>query len=154
MPRDYDRVLAALPDPARLSTMSRVERMQAVVDALWDAFHAQGVSWVGFYTPTDDGESMILGPRRDKPACSPLGLHGACGTAFSTGRELIVRDVRDLGPNYIACDPKDRSEIVLPVFDRSGRPWAVLDVDSRDLASFDESDALGLRRVLERAGLT
>ena len=37
------------------------------------------VSWVGFYF-LGEGE-MTLGPRRDKPACSPIGLHGACGRA-------------------------------------------------------------------------
>jgi len=130
-------------------------RMQRVVDAVWDAFNDQGVSWVGFYIADErkpEGERLILGPCRDKPACSPIGIHGACGAAYMLHTSQIVRDVRDLGPNYIACDPRDRSEIVVPVLDDAGEPWGVLDVDSFDTGSFDLSDDEGLRLVLQAAG--
>lgn len=130
--------------------------MSLVVDALWERFGGRGVSWVGFYLdqPDQPGDvRMILGPCRDKPACSPIGMHGACGQALRSRQTLIVRDVKDLGSNYIACDPRDRSEIVVPLVDASGRAWAVLDVDSWEVGSFDQSDDAGLRLVLTRAGL-
>lgn len=127
--------------------------MQAVVDLLWEHLCPRGVSWLGFYLPDGRGQ-LILGPRRNKPACSPIGLHGACGQAFVSGKPLIVRDVRDLGPNYVACDPRDQSELVLPLFDDDGQSWAVFDMDSHELAAFEESDLEGTRAVLRAAGLT
>ncbi|MBN1514165.1 MAG: GAF domain-containing protein [Phycisphaerae bacterium] len=129
----------------------RHARMQAVVDALWNGLRDQGVSWVGFYTIREDGEGLDLGPHRDKPACTPIGLHGACGQSFRSGRALVVRDVRELGDQYIACDPRDRSEVVVPVQDGQGTTWGVLDLDSHDVAAFDESDTAALARVLAAA---
>jgi putative methionine-R-sulfoxide reductase with GAF domain len=127
--------------------------MQAFVDLLWDALRRTGVSWIGFYLH-EGGEQLTLGPRRDKPACSPIGLHGACGQAFKNARPLVVRDVKDLGENYIACDPADRSEIVLPLLDERGLCWGVLDVDSHDVGAFGDEDVDGLLLLLRKAGLT
>lgn len=131
----------------------RVARMRAVVDVLWHCLHPTGISWVGFYLDEGDGR-LVLGPRRDKPACSPIGLQGACGQAFTSRKPLVVRDVTELGENYIACDPEDRSEVVVPLLDDSGFCWGVLDLDSREVDAFDDSDIKGLREVLEAAGLT
>jgi putative methionine-R-sulfoxide reductase with GAF domain len=126
----------------------RDARMQVVVDVLWDGLRDQGLSWVGFYTAREDGTGLDLGPHRDKPACTPIGLHGACGQSLHSGRALVVRDVLELGDHYIACDPRDRSEVVVPVRDEQGTIWGVLDLDSHDVGAFDESDAAGLARVL------
>ena len=127
--------------------------MQRVVDALWDGLHPTGVSWVGFYL-FEGGDEFILGPSRDKPACSPIGMHGACGQAFRSREPLVVLDVGKLGADYIACDPRDQSEVILPLFDESGACWGVLDLDSHDAESFDQSDVEGLRRVLQASGLS
>jgi putative methionine-R-sulfoxide reductase with GAF domain len=127
--------------------------MQAVVDALWNGLKDRGVSWVGFYLH-EGGKELILGPRRDKPACSPIGLHGVCGQAFTQRRPIVVRDVAELGSSYIACDPRDRSEVVVPLFDADGRCWGVLDLDSHEVGTFDEHDAQGLSQVLRAAGLS
>lgn len=148
MARDYNKLMELLPN-----NMAREFAMQSLVDIAWEHLHATGVSWIGFYLHTG-GDELILGPRRDKPACSPIGLHGACGRALLTKQPFIVRDVKDLGPNYIACDPRDRSEVVLPCIDESGICWGVLDADSHELAAFDEGDVVGLMRVLKTAGLT
>jgi len=152
--RDYPSIAAALNGLPE--STARDDRMRRVIDPLWECLHSRGVSWVGFYVDQPghpDDVRMILGPCRDKPACSPIGLHGACGQALRSGRTLIVRDVKSLGPNYIACDPRDQSEIVVPLIDEDGRAWAVLDVDSWEVGSFDESDDEGLRTVLRTAGL-
>ena len=127
--------------------------MTEFVDVLWDALHSTGVSWLGFYVSQGTNE-LILGPRRDKPACSPIGLHGACGQCFRSGELLIVHDVKDLGPNYIACDPRDRSELVLPLFGADGKCWGVFDADSWEPGSFDETDAREIKVLLESAGLS
>ncbi|MBK8266881.1 MAG: hypothetical protein IPK83_00670 [Planctomycetes bacterium] len=122
MRRDYKSILGALKPG-----LDRDDAMQAFVDASWSVLGPTGVSWIGFYIKSDD-ETMTLGPRRDKPACSPIGLHGACGRAWVTRTPLVVCDVAELGENYIACDPRDRSEVVIPLFEESGECWGVLDV--------------------------
>ncbi|MCH8150206.1 MAG: GAF domain-containing protein [Planctomycetes bacterium] len=149
MTRPYDKLVGTM----KTLTGDRTALMREVVDGLWDALHTAGVSWVGFYL-FEDGDELVLGPSRDKPACSPIGLHGACGQAFKRREPLIVRDVREFGEAYIACDPRDRSEVIVPVFDDSGACWGVLDLDSYDVGSFDQSDVEGLRRVLQAAGLS
>ncbi|MCL4742035.1 MAG: GAF domain-containing protein [Phycisphaerales bacterium] len=147
--RDYSRVL---PDIAPAA--SREVRMQALADALWDAFANEGYSWVGFYVKPADRDELILGPRRDKPACSPIGLHGACGRAWRDRCALVVRDVASLGERYVACDPRDRSEVVVPMLDPSGECWGVLDADSHEAGAFTEHDAAALAELLIRAGLS
>lgn len=150
--RDYravaDRVRAASGDAGREG------RMKVVVDALWDGLHDKGVSWVGFYVADESApeeQRLVLGPRRDKPACSPIGLHGVCGQGYLGRCVRIVEDVQALGGNYIACDPRDRSEIVLPIIE-DDRCVGVLDVDSWDVGAFTERDEEGLRKVLAAAG--
>jgi len=132
---------------------NRVKRMRAFVDTLWDHLAETGVSWIGFYLPDDEG-GLVLGPSRDKPACSPIGLHGACGRAFLEKRSLVVRDVADLGENYVACDPRDRSELVIPLFESNGVCWGVLDLDSLDVGAFVQNDVDGLVKLLHACGLT
>jgi putative methionine-R-sulfoxide reductase with GAF domain len=129
------------------------ERMQAFVDIAWEALHPIGVSWLGFYLHRGKDE-LILGPRRDKPACSPIGLHGACGQVFRSRKPLVVRDVSELGANYIACDPRDRSEVVLPLLDESGHCQGVFDLDSYDVGAFTNDDVIGLTLLLRSAGLS
>lgn len=149
MTRPYDEIVGA----SKAFAGDRAAIIQGVVDLLWDALHTTGVSWVGFYL-FEGGDELVLGPSRDKPACSPIGLQGACGQAFKSREPLVVRDVRELGADYIACDPRDRSEVIVPVFDDSGACWGVLDLDSYDAESFDQSDVEGLRQVLQAAGLS
>ncbi|MHC4218090.1 MAG: GAF domain-containing protein [Planctomycetota bacterium] len=149
--RPYAEIAEALP-----SEGTREQRMRAVADALWEALSTRGVSWVGFYVDRPgepDDRRLELGPCQAKPACSPIGLHGVCGQAMRFRRPRIVSDVTELGDEYIACDPADRSEITVPLIDEHGACWGVLDLDSPEVAAFDETDELGLCRVLKAAGL-
>lgn len=149
-PRDYSRLRfkpSADPDAA----------MKGFVDAAWDALSPQGVSWIGFYFKDEGVDTMTLGHRRDKPACSPIGLHGVCGRGWREQRSIVVRDVRVLGPDYVACDPRDQSEVVVPIFERRGGAEScvgVLDVDSFDVGAFTEHDACQLARLMIDAGIT
>lgn len=140
------------PDPS--------DRLGPLCDVLWDALAPRGLSWIGFYledpeAPLGGNEregQMLLAARRDKPACSPIGLHGVCGQGFREGSIRLVEDVALLGAGYIACDPRDRSEIVLPIY-RNGACWGVLDADSHEVACFGSADVTGLAGVLRAAGL-
>jgi putative methionine-R-sulfoxide reductase with GAF domain len=130
---------------------TREPRMQAVVDALWDNLANTGVSWIGFYLYQNS--ELILGPMRNKPACTPIGLHGACGQAFLKKRPLVISDVKVLGKNYVACDPRDQSEIIIPLLNEKNNCWGVLDLDSHNIAAFNAADVVGLTSVLEAAQL-
>ena len=142
--RDYAAIAAQLgPDSDRQAAM------QQVVVALWASLAERGVSWVGFYLKDPTADQLLLGPRRDKPACSPIGLHGVCGQAFVQKRCMLVADVESLGDAYVACDPRDRSEVVIPLLEADGSCWGVLDLDSFEVGGFDERDVQGLIDVLE-----
>jgi putative methionine-R-sulfoxide reductase with GAF domain len=150
MSRPYDELAPRLAKACR--GLGRAAAMQRFVDIAWDALHGASVSWLGFYLA--DGEQMVLGPRRDKPACSPIGLHGVCGQAYRGRRAMVIADVATLGENYVACDPRDRSEVVVPCLDADGSCWGVLDLDSHALGAFGEHDVRGLTAMLLAAGLT
>lgn len=103
-----------------------------------------GLNWAGFYWMKGGG--LVLGPFQGKPACVRIALgSGVCGTAARERRTLVVRDVNAF-PGHIACDSASRSELVIPVM-RGGVVLGVLDLDSPDLARFDEEDARGLEPI-------
>ncbi len=105
-------------------------------------------SWIGFYVRR--GDELVLGPFQGNVACVRIALgRGVCGTAAAERRTVIVPDV-DKFPGHIACDAGSKSEIVVPIA-RGGKVVAVLDVDSYELAAFDEEDARGLEQVCELA---
>jgi L-methionine (R)-S-oxide reductase len=102
-------------------------------------------SWVGFYIRRSATE-LVLGPFQGNVACVRIELgRGVCGTSAAEHRTLIVPDVEQF-PGHIACDAGSRSEIVIPI-DRAGQVVAVLDLDSYELAAFDDIDAQWLSKV-------
>ncbi|HEY2676402.1 MAG TPA: GAF domain-containing protein [Steroidobacteraceae bacterium] len=99
------------------------------------------INWVGFYF-LQDGE-LVLGPFQGNVACVRISLgRGVCGTAAERRETLMVPDVEKF-PGHIACDAASRSEIVVPLI-QHGRLLGVLDVDSPELARFDDDDRAGL----------
>ncbi|MFM2146040.1 MAG: hypothetical protein RL732_876, partial [Bacteroidota bacterium] len=62
-------------------------------------------------------------------------------------KTLIVPDVEKF-PGHIACSSRSRSEIVVPLINTNG-VVGVLDVDSEHLNSFDETDALYLKKITD-----
>jgi putative methionine-R-sulfoxide reductase with GAF domain len=144
----YEKVLQAVENRWKRRPPDRGKIMQHIIDTLWDNFGGGAYSWCGFYLPSPDGKTLVLGPARDKPACSPIGMHGVCGKALTTGSSQVVPDVKALGDGHIECDPNNRSEIAVPVFGPDGKPFAVLDVDSYELAAFDDLDQRWLERIV------
>ena len=105
-----------------------------------------GFWWTGFYRVA--GDVLVLGPFQGPVACTriPFGK-GVCGSAWKQGGTIVVPDV-DAFPGHIACSSESRSEIVVPVF-RDGAVCAVLDIDSRELSTFDEVDAKYLEKLVD-----
>ena len=66
----------------------------------------------------------------------------------------VVDDVRTLGAQYVACDPRDQSELVVPLQTDTGECFGVLDADSFALGAFDEHDASSMHTLLRLYGLT
>ena len=107
---------------------------------------AFGFWWTGFYRVV--GEELVLGPFQGPVACSRIAFgRGVCGTAWQLQRTLVVPDVEQF-PGHIACSSASRSEIVVPLIDHD-RVVAVLDIDSEQLAMFDEADRAGLEKIAE-----
>lgn len=105
---------------------------------------AFGFWWTGFYIVKDG--VLVLGPFQGPVACTriPYGK-GVCGTAWERQETVVVPDVH-LFPGHIACSSLSRSEIVVPIFDGT-TVKAVLDIDSKELATFDETDSHWLERI-------
>ena len=119
-----------------VSVMANISAM------LHDSF---GFWWTGFYRV--EGGELILGPFQGPVACMHIGYgKGVCGTAWKERRTVVVPDVEQF-PGHIACSSESRSEIVVPVYQK-GAVVAVLDIDSRELETFDEVDAQWLEKIV------
>lgn len=103
--------------------------------------------WTGFYRVV--GDELLLGPFQGPVACMhiPFG-RGVCGTAWQRQQTVVVPDV-DQFPGHIACSSQSRSEIVVPVFSPDGKVTAVLDIDSENLATFDDVDRQYLEQICQ-----
>lgn len=116
-----------------------VANLANVTAALKEQF---GWLWVGFYVVK--GDELVLGPFQGPVACTRIKKgRGVCGTSWAKAETLIVPDVEKF-PGHIACSSLSRSEIVVPLY-KDKEVVAVLDVDSVELSTFDETD----RRFLE-----
>ena len=128
---------------------NRVSVMANVAAALHEAFQWW---WTGFYTV--EGDRLELGPFQGPVACYRIKRgRGVCGTAWERDETVIVPDV-DQFPGHIACSSLSRSEIVVPVHDKDGNVVAVLDIDSKDLATFDEIDKKYLEELVKALSKT
>jgi L-methionine (R)-S-oxide reductase len=121
----------------------QIANMANVCAALKEQFN---FFWVGFYMVKNN--ELVLGPFQGPVACTRIQRSkGVCGTSWDQSQTLIVPDV-DAFPGHIACSSASKSEIVIPII-RKGSVIGVLDVDSAELNSFDETDALYLSQILD-----
>ena len=103
--------------------------------------------WVGFYLKNES--QLVLGPFQGPVACTRINFdQGVCGHAYTTRETVIVPNVDEF-PGHIACASASKSEIVIPIFDRKGAVFGVLDVDSDKLEDFTSVDADGLNRIVK-----
>lgn len=107
--------------------------------------------WVGFYfvkTGAKGEKELVLGPFQGPLACTRIKYgRGVCGTAWAKGESVVVPNVDEF-PGHIACSSLSKSEIVVPVFANNGEVMGVLDIDSENLATFDDVDKENLERLL------
>ena len=111
--------------------------------ALREAF---GFFWIGFYLVKND--QLVLGPFQGDVACYRIRKgRGVCGTAWAEARTQVVPDVEQF-PGHIACSSLSKSEIVVPVI-ANDEVIGVLDIDSDELATFDETDRIYLEKLVD-----
>ncbi|MBR1499527.1 MAG: GAF domain-containing protein [Bacteroidaceae bacterium] len=124
-------------EPDLIANMANVAAMLHVTFRFW---------WTGFYRV--QGEELVLGPFQGPMACTRIKKgRGVCGTAWAKAETQVVPDV-DQFPGHIACSSASRSEIVVPIF-RAGEVVAVLDIDSAELDTFDETDRHYLEQIIK-----
>lgn len=121
----------------------KIANMANVCAALKEQFN---FFWVGFYIIKEN--ELVLGPFQGPVACTRIQrAKGVCGASWDRAETLIVPDVEAF-PGHIACSSASRSEIVVPII-RNRHVIGVLDVDSDELNSFDETDAQYLAEIMD-----
>lgn len=131
--------------PQAISLIQGEDRIAAMANLSALLHQTFGFWWTGFYRVV--GEELVLGPFQGPIACThiPYGK-GVCGTSWKEQRTIVVPDVEEF-PGHIACSSESRSEIVVPVW-QNDKIVAVLDIDSSQLATFDEIDAKYLEEIV------
>ena len=120
----------------------QIANMANTAALLHEAF---GFWWTGFYIVK--GEQLVLGPFQGPVACTRIGFgKGVCGASWERRETIVVPNVHEF-PGHIACSSLSQSEIVVPMF-RDNEVYAVLDIDSKDLSTFDEVDKEWLERIV------
>lgn len=123
---------------------ARMATVASMLAATFDSYF-----WTGFYlVDPDRPRELVVGPYQGTLGCLRIAYgRGVCGAAAESGQTQVVADVHAF-PGHIACDSRSASEIVVPVFGKGGELIAVFDVDSAELAAFDETDAAWLQTIL------
>ncbi len=119
-----------------------IANLANIAAALKEAF---GFFWVGFYL--SKANQLVLGPFQGPIACTRIAFDkGVCGAAYTRRETILVPDV-DQFPGHIACSSASKSEVVVPIVNRTGEVIMVLDVDSDQLNDFTEVDVQGLEQI-------
>lgn len=140
----YERIYKQLSDLMEKSQdpSARMSSIAAVLHHKMTDFF-----WTGFYLLTPDGR-LVVRTYQGPVACMELAKDtGVCWAGINQNKTMVISDVHQF-PGHIACDSRSKSEIVVPVKDATGKIIGVLDVDSDKLATFDETDAKGLEKIV------
>lgn len=137
--RIYDQLDTLLSKPG--NDISKLATIAAVLHHKFDYFF-----WTGFYL-LHNGK-LVAGPYQGPVACQLLEKDkGVCWAAINSGKGIIVPNVEEF-PGHIACDSRSKSEIAIPIKNIESKIIGVLDVDSKELNSFDDTDQKGLEKIL------
>ena len=158
----YKQIVSVVEDETDIiANMANVAAMLHETFRFW---------WTGFYRVVDtpkqpnnqttkqpndqttkqpNNQQLVLGPFQGPLACTRIRRgRGVCGTAWDKDSTQVVPNV-DLFPGHIACSSASKSEIVVPVHDSEGMVVAVLDIDSAELNTFDDTDKEWLEKIAE-----
>lgn len=141
--RRYERIYTQLAALLQKSN-DKHARMATVLAVLHNKM--EYFFWTGFYM-LSNGE-LIVRSYQGPVACQILEKNkGVCWAAINREETIVVEDVHQF-PGHIACDSRSKSEVVVPFRNVQGEIIGVLDVDSKEKASFDEVDAFWLDKII------
>ena len=134
----YKQIIAVTENESdSIANMANIAAMLHATFGFW---------WTGFYRVV--GKELVLGPFQGPVACTRIGFgKGVCGTSWERRETVVVPDVHQF-PGHIACSSLSQSEIVVPMF-RDNQVYAVLDIDSKELSTFDEHDKEWLEKIIK-----
>jgi GAF domain-containing protein len=134
-----------LTEQVKSLTADETDSIATMANVVAAIHETMGFFWTGFYRVV--GIELVLGPFQGPVACTRIAYgRGVCGTAWKQGQTIVVPDVEQF-PGHIACSSLSRSEIVVPVLNRIGSVVAVLDIDSKELSTFDDTDRQYLENI-------
>jgi len=137
--RIYKQLLDLLPKSS--DPQARMAGICALLHHKMESFF-----WTGFYLLKNG--KLIVSVYQGPVACMELPENiGVCWAAINQAKTIAVPDVEKF-PGHIACDSRSKSEIALPLKNKSGDIIGVLDIDSKEYNSFDEIDAEELERII------
>lgn len=127
-----------LPHPDWLPRMLRVLDWVSGARALFPEI----ANWVGIYQKESalfgtNSSDLLVGPYLGEVTDHiriPIN-RGFCGLALREERTVNVKDV-NADSRHIACSWKTKSELVIPLQDKTGKFVAELDIDSHKLDAF------------------
>lgn len=131
-----------LIDKSSNNPLSNMATICAILHHKMDYFY-----WTGFYLLQED--KLQVASYQGPLACIDLKKDtGVCWAGINSEKAVVVANVHEF-PGHIACDSRSASEIVVPVFNQKGIAAGVLDVDSKELNSFDQVDAKWLEKIVK-----
>lgn len=138
----------ALAQTIRALTEGETDTVALMATLVCEVHHADDrFDWTGFYRVTEP-ELLKIGPYQGGHGCLVIPFsRGVCGAAARTRSVQLVPDVEAFA-GHIACASSTRSELVLPVFDRTGAVIGVFDIDSNQPDAFTQHDADQLAAIL------
>ncbi len=140
----YSRIYKQLSELV-LKSNNTSARMATVIAVLHHKM--ENYFWTGFYL-INNGE-MTVNMYQGPVACQILEKDkGVCWAAFNKKEAIVVEDVHQF-PGHIACDSRSNSEIVVPFKNKEGKIVGVLDIDSKEISSFNDTDTKWLEKILK-----
>ena len=139
----YKRIYKQIEELLKKSSdiQARMNTVVAVLHHKFDYFF-----WTGFYCLVD--EKLVVRNYQGPVACMELAKDtGVCWAAINQKISIVVPDVEKF-PGHIACDSRSKSEIVIPLKNMNNKIIGVLDIDSKELNSFDEVDKEELEKIV------
>jgi len=140
----YDRII----DQLRGLIEGKSPNLLAAMATVCAVLHAKMPHhlWTGFYFVAGE-DTLHVGPYQGPVSCQALKGQGVCLHCVKTKQPVVVANVEQF-PGHVACDPRSKSEIVIPLM-KDGEVVSVLDIDSNKLDQFSNGDIAPLAKILE-----
>jgi L-methionine (R)-S-oxide reductase len=123
------------------------DRAQKTADIAGAIRRAGAYRWVGLYEVAEMEIANLAYDGPGAPAYPRFPItHGLSGAAVALGETVVASDVRE-DPRYLTAFGSTRSEIIVPILDRTGRKVVgTIDVESEEVDAFSEEDRAALER--------